>query len=78
MFSNPITGRKFLSSRYPPNETEAADLDSGLIIAVCIFCILGPFWLLYRLVEYLIKKVISFVSRIRGANDLLPENKTLE
>ncbi len=78
MFSNPITGRSFLSSRYPPNETEATDLDPSLILAVVIFCILGPFWLIYRMVEYMAKKIVSFVSRIRGVNDLLPENRTLE
>jgi hypothetical protein len=64
MFSNPITGRSFIVLGDSSNDNESALPDPSLTIAVLIFCILGPFWLIYRLVETLLRKSVNFTARI--------------
>ena len=71
MFSNPITGRRFI----PPNEPEAINPDPSLTLAVLVFCIAGPFWLLYRLVEHLVKRGASITIQSRKKDKILPEDK---
>jgi hypothetical protein len=78
MVSNPITGRSFLFNGNLPDENESIDPDPGLSIAVFFFCLVGPFWLLYRLVATLAKKGISFMTHIKDANKVLPENSAID
>ena len=78
MFSNPITGRSLIFSGYPPNENEPTNPEPSLTIAIIIFCIVGPFWLINRLIEYLTKKGASFKNRIRDANEILPGDRAFD
>ena len=64
MISNPITGRSYISTKYPPNENEARIPDPGLTIATIIFCIVGPFWLIYKLAEHVTGKRFKFSRQI--------------
>jgi len=57
MFSNPITGRAYIFTGHTPGEEEATTPDPGLTIVTVIFCIVGPFWLIFKLVEQVAKKV---------------------
>ena len=61
MISNPITGRSYIFTGYPPNKNEVANPDPSLTIATIIFCIVGPFWLFLELVDQVANK-ISMVS----------------
>jgi len=63
MNSNPITGRSHIFTGYPPNENEATNPDPSLTIAVVIFCIVGPFWLIYRLAKHVAKKIVLFTGQ---------------
>ena len=63
MFPNPFTGRGYISGGYPPNENEITQPETGLTLTVVVFCIAGPFWLLYRLVEFIVKKSALFTSQ---------------
>ena len=56
MIPNQIIGRGFMHTGYPPSEIEYTLPDSGLTIAIILFFIVGPFWLIYRLGEYGAKK----------------------
>jgi len=58
MFPNLITGQGQAFKKYPPNENESTYLDSSTTLTVVILCIVGPFWLLYRLLEFIAKKSI--------------------
>jgi len=50
---NPLIGRYYPS----PDETESIDPDPKLTIAIVVLCIMAPFWLIYRLFEYLTTRV---------------------
>jgi len=56
---NPFIGRQYRS----PDENESIDPDPMLTVAVVIFCILGPFWLIYRFFEYVATRVGLFTRR---------------
>jgi len=77
MFSNPVTGRRFIFTEDSSDENEAAVPDPELTIAVLVFCVLGPFWLIYRLAEALIKKSAAFTVRV-GRKTLLPGDSLSE
>ena len=63
MYPNPFTGRSNLSGEYPPTENGTIQPDPNLTIAVVVFCIVGPFWLIYRLVEFVVKRSVLFTSQ---------------
>jgi hypothetical protein len=56
MYSNPITGRNYVFRGHSSDENEYTDPDPGLAIAIVIFCVAGPFWLLFRFVKHVGKK----------------------
>jgi hypothetical protein len=56
MFSNPITGRNYIFRGDSFDENVSIEPNSSLAVAVVLFCIAGPFWLMYRLVKYVGKK----------------------
>ena len=57
---NPFIGRHYPS----PDENESIDPDPMLTVAIVIFCILGPFWLIFRTVEYVATRVGLFTGRV--------------
>ncbi len=57
MYPNAVTGRGAIYAGYPLSENEYTIPDPGLTLAIIIFCIAGPFWLIYRLGEYVAKKI---------------------
>ena len=64
MISNPITGRSYIFTGDHPNETESANPDPSLTIATVIFCIVGPFWLMYKFVKHVMGKIFKFSRQI--------------
>ena len=56
MYPNTGTSRGVIYKGYSPSETEYTIPDPSLTLAIIIFCIAGPFWLIYRLGEYVAKK----------------------
>ena len=63
MISNPITGRGFFTENHP-NENDSANPDPSLTIATVVFCIVGPFWLIYRFVKNVTGKIFKFSRQI--------------
>jgi hypothetical protein len=63
MFSNPITGRTYAFKGYSSDENEYIDPDTSLAIAIVIFCVAGPFWLLFRFVKHVGKKSVLLTSQ---------------
>ena len=53
MLPNTVIGRGAIYSGYPPSEDEYTIPDPGLTLAIVFFCIVGPFWLIYRFIKYL-------------------------
>jgi len=51
MISNPITDRKYIFSGNSQNDNKVITPNMGLTITVVIFCLVGPFWLFYRLIK---------------------------
>ena len=50
---NPLMGRQYHS----PGEDEFAEPDPSLTIVTVILCIIAPFWLVYKLVDYVVTRV---------------------
>jgi hypothetical protein len=55
MISNPLTDRRNILTGDSQNENKSISLDPSLTITVVIFCLLGPFWLIYRLAKTIVK-----------------------
>jgi hypothetical protein len=51
MISNPITDRRIILTGDSQNDNKSITPDVGLTITVVIFCLVGPFWLIYRLIK---------------------------
>jgi hypothetical protein len=52
MISNPLTGDRHLFIGYSPSENEFIIACPSLTITAAIFCILGPFWLIYKFAKH--------------------------
>jgi len=63
MYPNPFTGRSNLSGGFPPNENETIQPDPTHTLTAVVFCIVGPFWLVYRLVEFVVRRSALFTSQ---------------
>lgn len=63
MFPNPIAGQSYFSRGIHPDENESMQPDLSLTLTVVVLCITGPFWLMYRLLEFLAKKSVLFTSQ---------------
>ena len=63
MYRNPFTGQRFISGEYASNKDGTNELYPTLTLATVILCIVGPFWLLYRLLEFVAKKSVLFTSQ---------------
>ena len=63
MFPNPLIGRSYLSGGIHQEENESVQPDLSLTLTVVVFCITGPFWLMYRLLEFLAKKSTLLTSQ---------------
>lgn len=50
---NPFIGRHYHS----PNDDGAAEIAPSLTFTIVILCLVSPFWLIYRLVEYVAARV---------------------
>ena len=64
MISNSITGRSYILTKYSPDVNGVTNPDPGLTIAATIFCIVGPFWLIYKLAEHVTGKRFKFSRQI--------------
>lgn len=53
----------------PENEISLAAVEPNLTIATIILCLLGPFWLIYRLVKRLLKTSSIVPDRIERATE---------
>jgi hypothetical protein len=51
MISNPLTGDRHPFMEYPGFGIESPIVNSSITITIAIFCIVGPFWLIYRLAK---------------------------
>lgn len=58
MFTNPITGRTLIFTRYPPCEEEIDTPDASITIAIIIYIIVGPFWLIGKFVKHVTEKML--------------------
>ena len=65
MFSYPIFGRGHIFIGDISNEVEKNEIEPGLTIAVVLFCIMGPFWLLFRIVRYMLRLGTLLTLRLR-------------
>jgi len=63
MYPNPFSGRNYISGEYASNEDGTNEPDLTLTLATVILCIAGPFWLIYRLLEFVVKKSALFTSQ---------------
>ena len=63
MYPNPFTGRSYISGEYASNEDGTNEPDLTLTLTTVILCIVGPFWLLYRLLEFVAKKSVLVTSQ---------------
>jgi len=57
MVTNPITGRAFIFTGYPPGAEEFTSPDLRLTIAIIIFCIVEPFWLIGKFAKHVSGKI---------------------
>ena len=64
MIRGPLPGRRYPYTGYPPSENEYILPDPGLTIAIALFCIVGPFWLIYLIVQRVVKKSVLFVRQV--------------
>ena len=61
MIRDPLRGRRYPYIGHPPNKNEFTLPDTGLTIAIIIFCIVGPFWFIYMILQCVVKKSALFV-----------------
>jgi hypothetical protein len=69
MASNILNGRCFGWRKYPSNEVNLTPAEPRLTIATVLFCLVGPFWLSYRLIKYLLKTSGLVPDRIERATE---------
>ena len=55
MASNVLNGRCFGLRDYPSNDFNLTPAEPRLTIATILFCLLGPFWLSYRIIKRVLK-----------------------
>jgi hypothetical protein len=69
MASNLLNGRCFGLREFPSNEVNLTPAEPRLRIATILMCLLGPFWLSYRLVKSVLKASNLISERIEQATE---------
>ncbi len=69
MVSNLINGQFPVLSENPENVVSQTPAEPSLTIATVILCLVGPFWLIYRLVHRILEASNLVPKRIERATE---------
>jgi len=69
MVSNIINGQFPVFTESPENEVRLTPAEPRLIIATIIICLVGPYWLIYRLITRVLKISSLNPDRIERATE---------
>jgi hypothetical protein len=69
MASNLLNGRCFGWREYSSTEVNLTPAEPRLTIATILFCLVGPFWLSYRIIKRVLKTIGLVPDRIERVTE---------